>query len=353
MRELNLLIEVIQAFENKANEMIKILAHEFNLDLKSDQSFQKLINRDKNLVLMGTETINGGTLPTANVPPPPGNYNPPVIWIPPTNPSGPPSGPPPGPTSPPSSGTGGGGGTNTSGSQKLTKVGDPDPCKGKTAVDKRLNNEKILAQAKEALSKTRKTPVGGKTVEYGFETVLTNLTTFDFKNNATKNGSESNVNLNTRWNATDGYTVGYTHSHPKNGAPSPSDLFIGADTYRDWASYNLPTAQKNIYADYYTSTIVTDNQIYVVTIKDPVKWGNGLDLSNQQARDDAKIKYRDLANEYMRNTQLYDDTVNGQLYALLNMYGDAVNIYRAPNSSGPLNFVPLQLALGGVVTKRC
>ncbi|MBB2951289.1 hypothetical protein [Sphingobacterium sp. JUb56] len=33
MPELNLLIEVIQAFENKANEMIKILAHEFNLDL--------------------------------------------------------------------------------------------------------------------------------------------------------------------------------------------------------------------------------------------------------------------------------------------------------------------------------
>lgn len=49
MKELNLLIEVIQAFENKANEMIKVLAHEFNLDLKSDQSFQKLISRQNNL----------------------------------------------------------------------------------------------------------------------------------------------------------------------------------------------------------------------------------------------------------------------------------------------------------------
>lgn len=49
MKELNLLIEVIQAFENKANEMMKVLAHEFNLDLKSDQSFQKLISRQNNL----------------------------------------------------------------------------------------------------------------------------------------------------------------------------------------------------------------------------------------------------------------------------------------------------------------
>ncbi|MEN5234282.1 DUF6896 domain-containing protein [Sphingobacterium faecium] len=49
MKELDMLIEVIQAFEKKANEMITILAHEFNLDLKSDQSFQKLTSRQNNL----------------------------------------------------------------------------------------------------------------------------------------------------------------------------------------------------------------------------------------------------------------------------------------------------------------
>lgn len=49
MNELDMLIEVIQAFEKKANEMITILVHEFNLDLKSDQSFQKLISRQNNL----------------------------------------------------------------------------------------------------------------------------------------------------------------------------------------------------------------------------------------------------------------------------------------------------------------
>ncbi|GEM_PF-2485470 len=60
---------------------------------------------NRNLVLMGTETINGGTLPGVTVPPPT-NPNPPVIWIPPTVPTGPtgPSGPPPGPTFPPPTG---------------------------------------------------------------------------------------------------------------------------------------------------------------------------------------------------------------------------------------------------------
>ena len=49
MDELSLAIEVIQAFENKANEMIKALAIEFNLDLNSGNIFDKLISRQNNL----------------------------------------------------------------------------------------------------------------------------------------------------------------------------------------------------------------------------------------------------------------------------------------------------------------
>jgi len=49
MQELKLLIEVIKAFENKANEMIKVLALEFNLDLNSDRIFDKFVSRQNNL----------------------------------------------------------------------------------------------------------------------------------------------------------------------------------------------------------------------------------------------------------------------------------------------------------------
>lgn len=49
MQNLKLAIEVIQAFENKANEMIEVLAFEFNLDLNSENIFDKLITRQNNL----------------------------------------------------------------------------------------------------------------------------------------------------------------------------------------------------------------------------------------------------------------------------------------------------------------
>ncbi|AWG22793.1 hypothetical protein FFWV33_15280 [Flavobacterium faecale] len=49
MQELKLLIEVIQTFEKKANEMIKVLALEFNLDLNSERIFDKLISKQNNL----------------------------------------------------------------------------------------------------------------------------------------------------------------------------------------------------------------------------------------------------------------------------------------------------------------
>ncbi|WP_027384841.1 DUF6896 domain-containing protein [Epilithonimonas caeni] len=49
MQELELLIIVIKAFENKANEMIKILADEFNLDLSAENPFGKLLNVENNL----------------------------------------------------------------------------------------------------------------------------------------------------------------------------------------------------------------------------------------------------------------------------------------------------------------
>ncbi|MES2864046.1 MAG: hypothetical protein V4666_08005 [Bacteroidota bacterium] len=49
MQDLKLVIEVIQAFENKANEMIKALSVEFNLDLNSENIFDKFITRENNL----------------------------------------------------------------------------------------------------------------------------------------------------------------------------------------------------------------------------------------------------------------------------------------------------------------
>lgn len=298
----------------------------------------------RNIVLMGIEDIDGGTLPVVDVPGPPKPPTTPPTW---------PTTPPPPPTWPSDPNNSGGGDSNSPNpTPKLAKVSSPDPCNTRSSVNSRLNKSSILSSAKAALSKTKNNLVNGKKVEYGFETVLTNLTTFDFKNNITKSGNESNINLDTRWNYVEGYTVGYTHSHPNNSAPSPSDLFKGSSYYKNWSSYNLPVSERTIYTDYYSSTVVTDDFVYVITIKNPEKWGNALDLSDQQARNIANKRYRELATDYMRSTQQFDDTNNGSLYALLTMYGDAVNIYRSSNAS-TFDFVPLEIALGGIVIKRC
>lgn len=44
-----LLIKAISSFEKKANELIKLLADEFDLDLTSKNPFSKLLNRSNNL----------------------------------------------------------------------------------------------------------------------------------------------------------------------------------------------------------------------------------------------------------------------------------------------------------------
>lgn len=49
MKELQLAIFVIKAFENKANELMKILSEEFHLDLSSENPFKKLLSIENNL----------------------------------------------------------------------------------------------------------------------------------------------------------------------------------------------------------------------------------------------------------------------------------------------------------------
>lgn len=248
---------------------------------------------------------------------------------------------------------GGGGSSSTTQVNVLSTIPSKDPCAGRASVNERLNKSDVKKQVNEASTKTKSTPINGKNVEYGFETVLTNKSVKQYKNNPIKSGTESNVSLTTSWDATKGYTVGYTHVHPKNGAPSPSDLFIGSHQAKDWSTYNLPASDKSIFIDYFTSTVITDNEIYVITIKDATKWEQKLDLQNSSARAAANAEYLRLANEYMEINQKYKDTVGAQLYALLNMYGDTVNIYRANRNESTLDFKVLELVLNSALDKRC
>lgn len=238
--------------------------------------------------------------------------------------------------------------TNTTPRTPIGKLKVPpskDPCAGRSGVNERL---KYLDKKIDSLGvMTDNNLKNGIKVEHGFSMVLTDLTTGSFADNPISFGSSSSMNFSTRWNSTDGYTVGYFHSHPNNSAPSPSDLFFGSKWYN-----SVPTNERSIFAGYFTSTIVADDYIYVVTVKDETKWAT-IDLADTTSRSNENKKYRKIADDYMDNNQLYSDTKGAQLFALLKMYGDAVNIYRTPNNGTPMDFQPLEIALNGVVTKSC
>ncbi|NGF57115.1 hypothetical protein G5B00_11380 [Parapedobacter sp. SGR-10] len=221
-----------------------------------------------------------------------------------------------------------------------------DPCGGKAAVNERLNKDTISSSMDTTRSRMNNNLVNGKKVEYGFETLLTDLSSKEFKVNPVKTSNNpAGVNLDTRWSPLDGYTIGYTHIHPSNSAPSPSDLFFGSQWYS-----SVPTAEQSIYSSYYTSTVMTDDYIYVITIKNTTRW-SGIDLSVQSNRDAANDEYRRLTHEYMK-TLGWTNSVESQLSALLEMYGNTVNIYRSPVQN-TLDFQPLQLTLGGPIVNPC
>ncbi|GGH06881.1 hypothetical protein FAZ19_03760 [Sphingobacterium alkalisoli] len=229
--------------------------------------------------------------------------------------------------------------------KKLTTVPSGDSCFGRYAVNERLNIPLMRLTNTHALNNTKNVLVGGKNVEYGYETLAKDLVTFEIDNNPLKSGTVSNVNFSTRWSAATGYTIGYTHTHPNNSAPSPSDLFIGTQWYN-----TVPVGERSIFAGYYTSTIITDDYLYVVTVKDETKWA-AIDLSDPTARTQANTEYQQHAQEFFRDTQR-KSRVEAAEYALLTMYGDAVNIYRSPNN-GTLNFSALRKQLGMAMPSPC
>ena len=103
--------------------------------------------------------------------------------------------------------------------------------------------------------------------------------------------------------------------------------------------------------DYFTSTVITDNEISFITIKDATKWEQDLDLIDPSARTVANTEYLKLANQYILINQKY--TVGGQLYALLSIYGYTVNIYSANRNESILDFKVLELVLNGISNKKC
>src|SRR6218665_2749369 len=141
----------------------------------------------------------------------------------------------------------------------------PDPCSSAAKSDAKTSNAVLSAQ--NSSIRTQST-----TNEFGAEQ---NLTTFPvsgtpgYRNTAVRSsGATSAFTPNFTWDAVNGYTVGVSHGHPANGAPSPADLVYA---YANLSNPQLVAAGQSA-IDYYKAnfsiSVVTQNEIYTITVKD-------------------------------------------------------------------------------------
>jgi hypothetical protein len=214
---------------------------------------------------------------------------------------------------------------------KLTKKPSKDPCAGRAAVNERSNLDSSKVYINKLIQVT-----DNDTVEYAYETIMTDTYSKTLQNTPIRTDRKRDrIDYKMKWGSS-GITVGFVHSHPFESGPSPHDLFQGAFAYNQIQ----PASQKAIFVDYFTSTIVTPNYVYVVTVKDAAKWiAMGTNFEQKMNTDwDKYIGHKD---EYLllNRTALLSEAHE---YAILQLYNDVVNIYRAVKGT-TLDFKPLKL----------
>jgi len=155
---------------------------------------------------------------------------------------------------------------------------------------------------------------------------------------------------NFTWNSTDGYTIGTAHGHNPPSAPSPADVILMM------TDYNLvPGSDQQFYKDNVSETIISNSNTYVVN---PGSWtsfetvyekylANAYYDSNGQLQNHLNDQYVIDAAQYMHDhpgSTLEDATI----YALLKLFGDAIDLFKAP--FGSTNFQVLRFDANGNVT---
>ncbi|HTD98564.1 MAG TPA: hypothetical protein VK668_04735 [Mucilaginibacter sp.] len=209
-----------------------------------------------------------------------------------------------------------------------------DPCAQKVSVNSKAANSTIAQQNNQIRANT-----GAN--EYGTEQNLSTFPGSTYLNTPVRtDGSPNTFNFNLTWNSTNGYTIGMAHSHPGGSAPSPADVFIMID--------NLITNQQlrtsgataiNFYKKNVSLTVITSISTYIVTIK------------NWDAFQASYSTYSDNNAAFEANYINTAATNQSTEYALLSIFGSAINLYKA--SPGSTNFIPLTINNNQVIALPC
>ncbi len=211
-----------------------------------------------------------------------------------------------------------------------------DPCVQKGQIKANAQNAN-LATENTAVYNTLLS-VDGK--EYGAEQNLTSLPANlksplmggNYMNipvrGSTTSSSSDRFEPNFTWDATHGYTIGATHSHPGGSAPSPIDVIFLVTTSNNGALRLAGQSAVDFYKANASVTAVTEDFNYVLTVND---W-NGLSAQvNSMSVDQIISQFNSLARESGGSTE----------YALISMFGDKISLFRAGHGSN--EYIPLSI----------
>lgn len=255
-----------------------------------------------------------------------------------------------------SGGGGGGGGSGGSGSTSPPPGGGntqttnqlppfpADPCAQKAILYSEASN--TINAANTAQINTSTTSTGN---EYGTEQNLYSVQTDTYRNMGVRTDNSPNSFAPTfSWNNLTGFTIGVNHGHPAGTAPSPADVVWGAGNLNSSQFSTNPQFPGGGYADidfyktHYSLTVTTSSGNYIMTVKD---WNTlSSDYTFYQTHQDAvNLQFQITAQDAGGNAD----------FALLSMYGNAVNLFKAP--AGTNNYQPISVnsTNNGTATNPC
>lgn len=226
-----------------------------------------------------------------------------------------------------------------------------DPCLEKAKVSSKAANPVKAASNNDLLNKLNDPNPAISANEYGAENKLTTQSGSYYNNVPTRSyGVPGSFTPNFTWNSTDGYTIGTGHNHPAGMAPSPADvLWMHSMTANAQLNAAGPVGMQT-FKDNASITAVTKNGNYVVTVRD---WDALKYIYQDNSATEAT--YQAKAAEYGRANPS-STFVERSEYALLSLFGNSINLYKAP--PGSTNYSPLQLSSTStttptVATKTC
>ncbi|WP_449435678.1 hypothetical protein [Pedobacter steynii] len=138
---------------------------------------------------------------------------------------------------------------------------------------------------------------------------------------------------------TDGYWVGASHGHPAGMGPSPADAVWLARPMTDTELTGAGSTAVNKYKAMASATVMTTTGSYVITVKDWPKLVTA--LTNYDSNENAvKLDFQTKGNDYLAANPTKTPQ-EASVFALLKLYGDVLNVYKA--DAGSTTYRPLKL----------